>query len=42
MPGLEIYGVQEDELGRELELWAEDGSTSDEDQEEEKGGPGPP
>ena len=42
MPGLEIYGIQEDELGREVELWAEDGDTSDEDHEEERGGPDPP
>ena len=41
MPGLELHGIQEDELGREVELWAEDGEASDEDQEEE-GGPGPP
>ena len=41
MPGLELYGIQEDELGRDIELWTEDGAASDEDQEEE-GGPGPP
>ena len=41
MPGLEIYGIQEDELGQEMELWAEDGSVSEDGQEEE-GGPGPP
>ena len=41
MPGLEVHGIQEDELGREVELWAEDEDASDEDQEEE-GGPGPP
>ena len=41
MPGLEIHGIQEDELGREIELWAEDEDASEEDQEEE-GGPGPP
>ena len=41
MPGLEIHGIQEEELGQEVELWAEDGDTSDENQEEE-GGPGSP
>ena len=41
MPGLEIHGIQEDELGREVELWAEDGDAPNEDHEEE-GGPGPP
>ena len=41
MPGLEIHGIQEDELGQDIELWAEDGEASDEDHERE-GGPGPP
>ena len=42
MPGLEIYGIQEDRLGREVELWAEDEDASDEDHDKEEGGPGPP
>ena len=41
MPGLEIHGIQEDELGWEVELWAEDGSTSDEEHGEEGGQPPP-
>ena len=40
MPGLELYGVREDELGKEVELWAEEESPAEEDEEEE--GPGPP
>ena len=41
MPGLESYGIQEDELGQDVELWAEDGESSEEDLEREEG-PGPP
>ena len=41
MPGLELYGIQEDELGQDVALWAEDGESSEEDLETE-GGPGPP
>ena len=39
MPGLELYGVRESELGRDLELWADDESLDD---EEDEGGPGLP
>ena len=41
MPGLELHGVREDELGRDIELWAEEESSAEEEYEEE-GGPGPP
>ena len=39
LPGLAMFGIMEDEPGRELELWAEDESPDDEGDE---GGPGPP
>ena len=39
MPGLELHGVREDELGRDMELWADEESSAE---EEEEGGPGPP
>ena len=39
MPGLELYGVREDELGREMELWADEESSAE---EEDEGGPGLP
>ena len=39
MPGLALYGVREEELGRAVELWAEDESSGSEGEE---GGPGPP
>ena len=39
MPGLELHGVREDELGREVELWAEDESSAEEGVEGEPGSP---
>ena len=39
MPGLGLYGVREDELGKDVELWADEESSAE---EEEEGGPGPP
>ena len=39
LPGLAMFGIMEDESGRDLELWAEDESPEDEGDE---GGPGPP
>ena len=41
MPGLEADGIQEDELGQDIELWADDEERS-EDEFEREGGPGPP
>ena len=41
MPGLEVHGIQEEELGQDMELWADDGETSEEDLERE-GGLDPP
>ena len=41
MPGLELHGVQRDELGQEIEMRAEDDNESEEDQEREEG-PDPP
>ena len=41
MPGRELHGVREDELGREVELWAEEKNSAEEEYEEE-GGPDPP
>ena len=41
MPGLEIYGIQEEELGQDMELWADGEETSEEDFERE-GGLDPP
>ena len=41
MPGLGLHGVREDELGREVELWAEEENSAEEEYEEE-GGPDPP
>ena len=38
MPGLALYGVMEEDLGREVELWAEEESAGSEGEE---GGPGP-
>ena len=39
MPGLAMYGVREEDLGREVELWAEEESL---ESEGEEGVPGPP
>lgn len=39
MLGLELYGVRESELGKEMELWADEESSAEEGEE---GGPGPP
>ena len=39
MPGLELYGVREEELGSGLDLWAGEESSGDEGDE---GGPAPP
>ena len=39
MPGLELHGVREDELGREMELWAEEESSNDEEEEGEPDSP---
>ena len=41
MPGLEVYGIQEEELGQDMELWADGEETSEEDFERE-GGLDPP
>ena len=41
MPGLEFFGIQEEELGQDMELWADDEETSEEDAERE-GGLDPP
>ena len=41
MPDLEIYGIQEDELGQDMELWADGEETSEEDFAIE-GGSNPP
>ena len=41
MPGLEVYGIQEEELGQDMKLWADDEEISDEDLERE-GGLDPP
>ena len=41
MPGLEVYGIQEGELGQDMELWAEGEETAEEDFERE-GGLDPP
>ena len=37
MPGLEIYGIQEEELGQDMDLWADGEETSKEDSEIEEG-----
>ena len=39
MPGLELYGVREDELGSAVELWAEDESSAEEGEEGRPGSP---
>ena len=38
VPGLALYGVMKEDLGREVELWAEEESAGSEGEE---GGPGP-
>ena len=37
MPGLEVYGIQEEELGQDMDLWADGEETSKEDSEIEEG-----
>ena len=37
MPGLEVYGIQAEELGQDMELWADGEETSEEDLEKEGG-----
>ena len=37
MMGLEVHGIQEEELDQDMDLWADGGETSEEDFERERG-----